>query len=167
MASSGYDYSKVLDCVKKVLSENFIMDPPVLVEDLAPRYGLNVFVTDFGKFLDIAGIINLKTKSIHVNKNDSPQRQVFTVAHELGHWLMHKDDVLKNPDEYAVMTRAPLGKANPDPLEREANFFAANLLVPKDMLEKYKEEPVMRISKIFGVSVDVIGFRLKQEGYAD
>ena len=61
------------------------------------------------------------------------------------------------------MYRKALGELNQDPKEKEANCFAANLLVPAELLEKYKDYNIDTIAKIFGVSQEVIGYRLQFE----
>lgn len=65
-----------------------------------------------------------------------------------------------------IFYRKPLGRSNLDPIEKEANCFAANLLVPKFMLEKYIPDyvsgkiSIKELSLIFEVSADVMGYRL-------
>lgn len=79
-------------------------------------------------------------------------RTRFTVAHELGHCLLH-------PDEYAGLTTA----AEPDhhaDVEREANAFAAHLLVPDQALKRLSSADV--IAKRFGVSLRMASLRLTE-----
>jgi Zn-dependent peptidase ImmA (M78 family) len=89
-------------------------------------------------------------------------RQAFTLAHELGHWLLHNEKLRESP-ELSILFSKPLGELNKEPIEKEANCFAASLLVPKSFLEEYKDEDPLTIAQIFGVSQDVIGFRIKDE----
>lgn len=157
------DYKKTLQRVDEILRENFVTSPPVRIEEIATNYGLTIVEADFERN-DIAGLIDPAEKKIYVNKNDPDTRQAFTIAHELGHWLLHQDQLSREPDKYAVLYRKPLGRPNGDPIETEANFFAANLLVPKTLLEKYKDvEDTNTIAKIFGVSLEVVGYRMKDE----
>jgi Zn-dependent peptidase ImmA (M78 family) len=149
----------------QVIENNYIEEPPVAIIDLARNYGLEVKSADFGAQSSVvSGYINPATKTILVNQDDPPTRQAFTVAHELGHWRMHQLELHADPDTYAILYRRPLGGPNGDPVERQANTFAANVLVPKKMLEKYKDH-VSRaeLADIFGVSQEVIGYRLKNE----
>jgi len=81
----------------------------------------------------------------------------------LGHYFLHRELFERYPNEYEVLFRAPIGAAK-DVLEQEANAFAANLLVPKNMLRKYMNvASVAELSNLFNVSEDVIGFRSKNE----
>lgn len=153
------------DKADQVLSENLVTEPPVKVTDIARNYDLLVEEVDLGSFgARVAGFIEPKQKVIYVNKKDKPYRQAFTVAHELAHWLMHQDLLHSQTDKYAVLYRSPLGAPSEDLVEKEANAFAARLLVPKDMLKKYKNKAdISTIANIFGVSDELIGYRLKHE----
>ncbi len=156
------DYKRVLQRVEQILGENYVISPPVKIEDIAANYGLTIVEADFERN-DVAGLIDPAEKKIYVNKNDSDTRQAFTIAHELGHWLLHQDQLSKDPTKYAVLYRKPLGQPSEDHIETEANFFAANLLVPRNLLEKYKGENPNTIAKIFGVSPEVVGYRMRNE----
>lgn len=158
-------YQEVKDMVRKVICENFIKEPPVNIRKLVLNYGLDL---QFAIFKDdkICGFLDIEEHKIWVNYNDSPKRQNFTIAHELGHWLLHRKEIEENPQSYKVLFRYPLGQAT-DFRETQANKFAANLLVPTEMLKvcekaKFSEE---QMSDLFNVSTTVISYRLQQEGF--
>src|SRR5690606_8372729 len=117
-----------------------------------------------GSFGDrVAGFIDPMQKIIYVNEKDKAPRQAFTVAHELAHWMLHQDKLHSEPDKYAVLYRTPLGKTE-DEVEKEANALAGRLLVPRKLLDKYKNNSnIATVAKIFGVSEELIGYRLKHE----
>ena len=143
----------------QVLKDNFINEPPVIAEEVAHRYGLDVKYCVFKpEYNDVAGFIDSKGVII-VNSQEAAQRRNFTIAHELGHYLLGH---LKNP-EYGVLYRRPISQMSSKPIEQEANCFAANLLVPEEILKDYiKRCPFatnQQLGNIFGVSSDVIGFR--------
>src|SRR5205823_4215324 len=94
---------------------------------------------------------------IVVNKDDPSTRQRFTIAHELGHYILHQDYV-KDESKYKVLLRRPLQDLDYTKEEKEANCFAANLLVPNDLFKKYKDVPNGINSTLFAVSEDVIKF---------
>ena len=89
------------------------------------------------------------------------------MAHELGHIKLHASELEKNPD-LGILYRRPLGEKDSDAKEQEANFFAASLLVPETMYEEiikqYKdvlpENKINLLSALFGVSQEVMGYRL-------
>jgi len=164
--SSEPNYTKAVKAAQLVLSENYVLAEPVNVRDIAKNYGLEVVDADFGeKLSNVAGFINPENRTIYLNSGNPENRKTFTIAHELGHWILHRDKLEKEPEKYAVLYRIPLGRLNQDPVESEANCFAANLLVPKTYLEKHIEKysDVDQLANIFNVSTEVIGFRLKYE----
>lgn len=153
-------FDKAEERASQVLKDNYVIEAPVKVLDIARNYGLLVEEVDLGDFgANVSGFLEPSREIIYVNKKDSTAKKAFTVAHELAHWLMHADDL----EQVSVYYRTPLGAPTQDEKEKEANAFAARLLVPKGMLEKYKDEEVSTIAKIFGVSEDLVGFRLKHE----
>jgi Zn-dependent peptidase ImmA (M78 family) len=159
--SKRADFKGVRSKAQEVLKENLIYSPPIDAYEIARNYGVNVMNKPFpDKIKDIAGFIIFNEHKIYVNAADSLHRRRFTVAHELGHLLLHEKFLEQNP-ELGVLARRPLGRKDDDPLEQEANCFAANLLVPGSMLERYKNENPNLVAEIFGVSPDVIGYRMK------
>ncbi|QYK52614.1 MAG: ImmA/IrrE family metallo-endopeptidase [Fimbriimonadaceae bacterium] len=153
----NYDEAKKI--AKKVLEDNFVLEPAVPVFDIARNYVANIYLADFGDRDDVCGFIDFEDDSIVVNQDHSESRMAFTVAHELGHKLLHSEWLKEDPNR-SIMLRRPLG-GEIDPREQEANAFAAELLVPLKMLEKYRHLAISRLAQLFGVSEEVIGYRLK------
>lgn len=152
------NYEGAIKKAKEVLAHNFISNPPIVAEELAKNYGLRVgyyiFLPDRR---NVSGFIT--NSEIVINDEESPQRKNFTIAHELGHYLLGH---VGNKD-YDVLYRKPIAEQTNKPMEQEANCFAANLLVPEYMLKKYLAEYPFannyQLANIFGVSTEVIGFR--------
>lgn len=158
------NFNKAEQEARNVLKANFINEPPVIAEQVARNYGLNIQFFKFKpEYFNVSGFIDSKGTLI-VNADESGARQNFTIAHELGHYLLGH----LNSPEYGVLYRRPMGEIPVKPIEQEANCFAANLLVPEHMLKKYINQfPFannFQLGKIFGVSADVIGFRRKNLG---
>lgn len=113
------------------------------------------------KLKDVAGFLDPATKTIYINETDPPNRVTFTVAHELGHYILEHQ-----PDKYGVLPRWQKPGTEKTEIEREADAFAANLLVPKTLLKKvlseYKltKDDVLTLAKMFGVSEEVMRYRL-------
>ncbi|MBK2259571.1 ImmA/IrrE family metallo-endopeptidase [Francisella philomiragia] len=85
---------------------------------------------------NIAGILYLDN-SILVNYMDSSQRQRFTIAHELGHLELHRR-MIEESDGANVAYRSDFSGL--DPVEIEANHFAASLLMPREQfIDKFNE----------------------------
>jgi len=110
----------------------------------------------------ISGLIVLDTKTkketIYVNDKDNEPRRNFTIAHELGHHFLHiKDDV----KDIVVSFRGLKNKT-----EREADIFAAELLMPKELvISEYRKLPFPTanyLSGLFDVSILAMKYRLKE-----
>jgi len=131
MITSEINESRVKSRALSVLETHRIWQPPVVASRLANAYGFEVISAVFGpeNARCVAGYIDVPNKKIVVNAEDTPFRQNFTIAHELGHFLLahHEDaDFVQN---YSVMMRNTCA-VEPTPMELEANVFADNLLVP-------------------------------------
>lgn len=151
-------YQNAKKAAEKVLKDNYVTTPPVRIDEIAKNYGLIIVEADLDHDSNISGFIDIKNKRIVLNKYDPEPRKAYTIAHELGHYLMHKDKLEHDPDKYAIFYRRPIG-AEHDPIEEEASCFAAHLLVPQELLNQYKDYDNNTIATIFGVPVDVIGLR--------
>ncbi len=157
------NYQGAKDKAAEVLEKFNIPGTIVPVEEIAQREGLSIqyFSSDTDMSRKVSGFFDPKTNTIYINTDDPPARQSFTIAHELGHFeLKHP------PDKYGVLPRfaSPIDK---DPIEQEANCFAANLLVPQDRLLKTMErynltkQDTSLLADLFGVSLEVIRYRLR------
>jgi|HubBroStandDraft_1064217.scaffolds.fasta_scaffold00065_2 Zn-dependent peptidase ImmA (M78 family) len=156
------DYRLAESAAQKLLKESVITTPPVLPLQIAESYGVTVIFAKFAeKFSKVSGFLDLGNNTIYVNGHDTPNRQTFTIAHELGHAQLHSSLFQKYPQYYQVLMRGPIGSAS-NALEKEANCFAANLLVPSQLLEKfYKVATPRELSRLFIVSEDIIRWRIQ------
>ena len=98
---------------------------PDLVAFLAQRDRLSVSEAPLGR--DVVGMINFAevggSITLDAATSTSPIA-TFTLAHEIGHWLLHRDD-----HRELVTLRRDLSAAR-NPTEWEANRFAVHLLMP-------------------------------------
>jgi Zn-dependent peptidase ImmA (M78 family) len=99
---------------------------------------------------------------ITVNKTSSPQRQRFSICHELGHWIYHRRRMLLCQSE--EIERPTSGSLN---MERIADRFASELLMPTYLfvpIAKCLGQPnmhvVRRLSEIFNTSQTATAIRL-------
>lgn len=104
---------------------------------------------------------------IIINHDHPPGRRLFTLAHELGHVFFHLPRV--SGEEKGGDTEVSFFASNRDPKEKEANSFAAELLMPSDEVDtfvrRYEHElqtpsflPVA--ARSFNVSPDALFYRL-------
>jgi len=124
----------------------------------------------------ISGLLLASRQEIWVNAEEVrrwPRRRRFTIGHELGHWVLHRDEQTSlfcrhgsvDPDEQGKKRdqRPPLPET-----EQEANHFAAALLIPWPMLESRYEalagdpDRFPKLCGIFGVSGPAMSRRLRQ-----
>ncbi|MBB3119723.1 ImmA/IrrE family metallo-endopeptidase [Pseudoduganella violacea] len=94
--------------------------------------------------------------TIEYNVNDSLVRRRFTVAHELGHYVLgHQDAPRDYPDSF--------GSKNSSPIEQQANKFAAELLMPAYVVKAMAlagSNSLDELANIFVVSKVAMGHRL-------
>jgi len=103
---------------------------PVRVAELAQQLGLTVVRAPLPP--NISGLIQPSATApagfeIKVNKYEAPERQRFTVAHEIAHYLLHRDLIGAGVVD-SVMYRSNLTSRN----ETEANRFAADIVMPAE-----------------------------------
>lgn len=166
---------KIQAIVHTLLLENGISEAPVPVAQIAKSKGARIYVQSLEA--DLSGFLFRDSKQavIGVNTRHSAARQNFTICHELGHLLLHDQEQLHVDHEFRVRLRSDVSSQGTDEAEKEANFFAASLLMPKEFLEKdlEKEEFVdllddtllQGLSRKYGVSAQALVNRLKNLGY--
>lgn len=157
------DYKIVKREASNLLSRYGLTEPPINPVDIARGEGIEVnFVKFKGKFSDVSGFYDPQENVIFVNKEEFPLRQTFTIAHELGHAKLHADWV--KSDDYLLFWRDPARNNSSDPYEKEANAFAASLLLPRKVLDRYyRNHSVATLSRLFAVSVPFVENRLSFE----
>lgn len=120
---------------------------------------LNLSLEEINLDNEISGILNVKKRTIYVEKDHSQPRKNFTIAHELGHYCMHQD--ISDTFEDKIFLRT----SSVDLYESQANKFAAELLMPRDIFMKIIKEDVDTIEKLavfFNVSTLAVRVRAKQ-----
>lgn len=88
---------------------------------------------------------------IAYNSAHSLVRQRFTVAHEIGHYIFHRDllgrgvgDTLAYRDDDSTLPNEFITLKE----ERQANTFAANLLMPNHLIERLRSEGISRPAQL-------------------
>ena len=137
---------------------------PVPVEAIAEDLlGLRVAESDD---LEVSGMLLPAKREIWLNgreAEESPGRRRFTLAHEVGHWVCQ---VLEGKTAPIFCRPVDVTEAADRALEREANVFAAELLMPEELVRdkfaRTSELPV--IAARFRVSDEAMGWRLYNLG---
>ena len=151
----------------ELLEKHGVSKPPVPVEQIAESLGARVrFSPHEG---ELAGMLmrgNGQTV-IGVNSLHHVNRQRFTIAHEIGHLLLHKGEVHIDRS-FRVHRRDAVSSMAIDPEEIEANRFAAELLMPFDMIandlaeliDVEDEDEIKRLADKYQVSVQAMTHRV-------
>jgi len=124
-----------LDPAIRAQIEAFQDAPPVRLPELARALGVPVKAATLAP--GISGEIRPVDEGgfvIRINRHDPAKRQRFTVAHELAHFLLHRDDI-GNGIEDDVLYRSSLS----DRREQQANRLAADILMPAALLHDARE----------------------------
>jgi Zn-dependent peptidase ImmA (M78 family) len=108
---------------------------------------------------------------ISVNKSDTYYRQRFTMAHELGHYLMHAHLIGDGVDDSTAYRSVPEGRFYNSAItsveETQANQFASRLLLPKSVIiqKAHIGTTVKELSVLLQASIRATEIRLKGLGY--
>ena len=165
--------------VEKLLAERHIRSAPVPVVDVAKALGAEVRFEAAED--DLSGFLYRDRKRnravIGVNADHHPNRQNFTAAHELGHFLLHDFDDIHVDRQFKVWLRSEASSQGTDVEEKEANLFAAEFLMPASFLAKDIEEiatfdlqdegVIQKLAENYGVSEQAMTFRLAYLGYVE
>lgn len=138
---------------------------PVDVKGIAESVGLRV-IEDQIEWSGIARYADDHVGEVIVRKSDPSYRKRFTIAHEIGHFLL--EHVSENSQELRDQTQN-YSLTFFDPKEVAANKFAAELLMPADVVHKVfmmttSDDVVSEMADKFGVSKQAIKIRLKMVG---
>lgn len=155
------------------------LNTPKRIRDLAQQREITTAPIDLKSIVKLFGI-KLKTRSLDdeisgylareddgwiivVNSLHHPKRQRFTLAHELAHYALHR----QTQDKFIDKKLFRNGDSNP--MEVEANRFAAELLMPDEDFRNYVEHHSSKVEDLadrFEVSALAVRVRAKELGYS-
>jgi Zn-dependent peptidase ImmA (M78 family) len=155
---------KIESEAERLLSKLGITEVPVPIEEVAHLLGLRIRRAPSTEF---SGLLLRKDGKalIGVNSSEAAVRQRFTIAHEIGHFVLHPQK-----DAFVDFRKStgPPGEVRP-PRERHADMFAAALLMPrKALLKDFRrlgrdidtDNLTKTLSRCYFVSEDAMRFRL-------
>lgn len=145
-----------VDTPGRLLSELGIHFPPIDVVRVCELLGVELRGAPGSTW---SGAVNSnETRAvIWVDTDEAATRQRFSIAHELGHLFLHQT---------GVMFRDTEGQSN-DPRERQANQFAAELLMPEHLVlarSAFFGRSTRALASAFAVSEMAMQYRLKNLG---
>jgi len=165
------NFSDINSWVKAILDKLGDLTLPIKVEDIAKSEGLKVVPYPLEDSVSGLLVIENGQGIIGYNQNESRVRRRFTIAHELGHFILHRDKANLFVDKQFKVYRSQNSStdATKQAYEKEANAFAASLLMPEQLIikevEKTKidmanEEGLKQLAKIFDVSSIAMSYRI-------
>ena len=167
---------RIRKTARNLLEKLKIQVPPVPVKRLARSCGARI-VRVSGNKADIDGFLYQEDNNvvIGINRDQATVRQRFTIAHELGHLLLHEYSRVHVDRGFRVRLRSGLSSEGTDLDEMEANRFAAEILMPIEFLQSDLKErefdladdsQLRALAKRYGVSTQALAIRLNGLGYA-
>lgn len=171
MQNKRFSKAEVERFAQQTLIDHGITSIPIDPVYLAHRLNIKVNNAAFSDET-VSGLIAKRDDNIMilVNKNDSPYRKRFTIAHELGHFFMHLSDsdgeLVDRDSDLFRDTISLEGSDTSKKIEVEANQFAAALLMPANQVVEAQKtvQAVEELAILFNVSVESMGYRLASLG---
>ncbi len=155
----------------KELHKQFGTKAPIDLEAIAHANRIDIRIENLED--EVSGMLVVRDGSavIGVNGRHHPNRRRFTIAHELGHYLLHRDDARFFIDAAPVFYRSDQTALISRDQELTANAFAAELLLPesvlkdamhRDPIDVFDDAAVKRMADRFGVSSQALLIRLQE-----
>ena len=158
---------------RRIIAEFQVSKPPVHVEALAEALGSQIARHRFDGPESGFALRDQGKWIIGVNIQTSRRRQRFTIAHELGHLLLHQGrPITVDQAVLRIDLRNDVSSMATDLEEIQANTFAATLLMPEEIVLPYvagavrsdgeitRDDLISNLSRTFDVSVEAMGYRL-------
>ena len=155
-----------IDPDDRSIIERYILDLPVRLGALANELGVKVRLSSLpancsGFIHRVEGLYEIK-----INRHESRERQRFTLAHEIAHYLLHRDII--DDSEDGIRDDVLYRSGETDAVEYEANKLAADLVTPialvKERLNQFQntisEDMIEFVAKEFGVSKAAMEIRV-------
>lgn len=158
------------------IQSNKITTPAVPVKDIIRKEGLDVIPYDLGDGVSGTLVVENNKAFIGFNPSEAKTRQRFTMAHELGHYVLHAKSQLSKSKVFVDMSfivkyRGSKNYSSTEwKQEQDANAFAAALLMPARFIKielSKKENQILgeielieKLAAVFEVSVPAMTFRL-------
>ena len=157
---------------RELLKSLSIKRPPVDVVGVAKKLRVRIEQADLSD--ECSGVLVRRGSAavIGVQFAHHPNRQRFTVAHELGHFLLHKGGTYVDKGTTLRFRNLQSGSGTQKE-EREANHFAAALLMPAEWVQaEFERHPfdladdsqLQELCRTFGVSAQAMSYRLTNLG---
>lgn len=136
--------------VQQLIRRHGTNDP----ERLARTMGINVIYIDLGGSVYGTYLKYKRVKTILIDAERTPEHlRRFVLAHELGHAVC-------TPDANTSWISAYTLALNTDRIEREANTFAVELLLPDSFIRENEGCSIYQLARLRGVPEELAGLKL-------
>ena len=111
----------------------------------------------YAPLVDIRGFYQYFQRNhiIYIDENLPENERAFVCAHELGHMFLHKKSNAVYMDTKTYF--------NTNRYENEANAFAADLLIPDELIYENKDMSKAQIARLAGYSEKIMDFKYFQQ----
>ncbi len=139
---------------RELLDQLDIEEPPVDVEGVAGSLGLQVNKVSRG--MGFRGRLLRERMVVEVEQSTHPHMQRFTIAHEVGHWVLGHNSVVSVFNDRSTYDPRRIN-------DRQANVFASELLMPEVWVRAHwaKLRNSQEMAKLFCVSPEAMFYRLE------
>lgn len=163
----------------QILESQGLLSAPVKVKTVAHALGAEIRQQPFDGHISGMLLRNGDQTLIGLNEGHSPSRQRFSIAHELGHLVLHRGKPLFVDHTVRVDLRDDVSATGTEREEIEANQFAAQLLMPEPLVrlavgaaraldERLTDAQLVDdLANDFEVSPQAMSFRLINLGIID
>jgi Zn-dependent peptidase ImmA (M78 family) len=162
--------------VERLLTASGVTQPPVPVERIARYLDAQLRYEPFEG--ELSGLLYQENGQIIVGVNalHPKSRQRFTIAHELGHLVLHNRNKLHVDRNFRVHLRDTRSSQAVDSAEIAANAFAAELLMPTALLRHdlegyavdYEDDELLHsLAMRYKISLQAMIFRLVNLGFME
>lgn len=170
MTASRPRYSYIERLAERLLEQSGVVQPPVPIEQMARAAGCKIVPA---KLRDVSGILvrSAESATIGYNSDHAITRRRFTIAHELGHYLLHEGKEIRYDYDFKINLRSSASSEGRDVEEIEANFFAASILIPDNILahdprteylDLEDDSKIEMLAKSYKVSRQAMSLRLSR-----
>lgn len=171
--------NKIIDTARDLLNKCNAYKLPVDLNMVTDHLNIKVIKDSFDD--DVSGLLVIKNGkvAIGINRDHGDNRRRFTIAHEIGHYLLHhkkeeQEEVFV--DRKWAYFRDKKSHKGIDKKEIEANNFAAELIMPAELLINYVKEndidlfddfAIYDLSQYLEVSEEALTIRLIKLGFIE
>lgn len=163
--SPSREYLNLSPAVRAEIDEQ-LSTYPVKLGEIAKRLGVKVLLSTLPR--GTSGQIGQENGEfvIRINRHEAKHRQRFTLAHELAHYLLHRDLIVA---EGSWSENVLLRSGQPANVEYEANRLASDLVIPSARLAEataeysgpMTPEVIEDLARRFGVSTAAMEIKLQ------